>query len=376
VSDWVVYARDATLTAVAQIADYQRLAAVLRFNDVDSWVLDMDAQAPGASSLMRDGAGIVAVLGSTVVLSGPVTGRERVFDDKQNRLKVTGAGDAVWLTRHEAHPQPATPAPPYNVQGYDVRTGVASTILRQYVDVNVGPSALATRAVPGLTLAADPVLGTSVTGRARWQPLLELLQLLAIAGGSLGFRLQQSGAGISFSVYAPTDRTASVIFSTDLRNLAAFAWSEQAPEANYVYVGGGGEDTARTIYEGLDSASIARWGRVETFRDRRDTTVAAELAQAATDELSQAAGPVSLEMTPIDLSQMSYLTHYTLGDKVTVVMDGVAVQQLIREVSIALTPDDGAVVVPTIGTPGRQEILGLFDRLRDAESRLTQLERR
>jgi hypothetical protein len=376
VSDWVVYARDATLARVAQVDHYQALQAILRFNDVDTWALDLDATVGGADALTQDGAGIVVTRDGTVILSGLVTRRERDFDGDLNRLKLAGVGDAVWLSRRLAHPQPTTAAPPYNVQGYDVRTGVASTILRQYVDFNAGPSALGARAVAGLTLAADPVLGVSITGRARWQSLLELLQLLASAGGSLGFRLQQSGAGISFSVYAPADHTASVIFSTDLGNLAAFDWSEAAPSGNYVYVGGGGEDTARTIYEGLDSASIARWGRVETFRDRRDTTVAAELAQAATDELGQQAGTVSLEMTPIDLTQMAYVTSYTLGDKVTVMMDGVAIQQIIREVSITLTPEDGAVVVPTIGTPGRQETLGIFDRLRDAESRLTLLERR
>lgn len=373
--DWTVYARAPDMTLAGQVDDYQKLEMVTRFNDVGTWLLDVDASTSPAPFLMLDGAGLVVTADGTVVFSGPVTRRERDFAGDHNRLRVSGFDDSVQLTRRLASPQPTTAAPPYNSQGYDVRTGTCSTILGQYVNVNAGPGALGARQIPGLTLAADPGLGTSITGRARWQPLPELLQGLALAGGGLGYRVLQVGTGIQFSVYAVVDRTASVIFSTDLGNLEAFAWSEEAPDTNYVYVGGGGEDTARTIYEGQDSASIGRWGRIESFRDRRDTSVAAELAQAAVDELQKSAGQTSMAITPIDLPQMAYLANYGLGDKVTAVMDGVPVQQVVREVKVTLA-ENGVRVVPTIGTPGRQDLLGIFDRLRAAESRLVTLERR
>lgn len=373
--DWTVYVRAPDMTLAGQVDDYQKLEMVQRFNDVGTWLLDVDAGIRQAPFLMLNGAGLVVTADGTVVFSGPVKRRERDFAGDHNRLRVSGLDDSEVLTRRLASPQPATAAPPYNSQGYDVRTGTCSTILGQYVNVNAGPGAIGPRAIPGLTLAADPGLGTSITGRARWQPLPELLQGLALAGGGLGYRVLQVGTGIQFSVYAVVDRTTSVIFSTDLGNLEAFAWSEEAPDTNYVYVGGGGEDTARTVYEGQDSASIGRWGRIESFRDRRDTTVAAELAQAAIDELQKSAGQTSMAITPIDLPQMAYLTHYGLGDKVTAVMDGVPVQQVIREVKVTLD-ENGAFVVPTIGTPGRQDLLGIFDRLREAEARLVTLERR
>jgi hypothetical protein len=375
VPDWTVYVRSPDLTTGAQVDDFQSLELVDRFNDVESWSLDIGAGSAAAAGLMRDGAGIVVTLGGTVVLSGPVTRRERSWADAANRLLVSGRGDTVWLARRLAHPQPTTAAPPYSTQAYDVRTGTCSTVLRQYVDFNAAGSALAVRQVPGLTLAADPGLGTSITGRARWQSLLQLLQELALAGGALGFQVNQVGSGIQFSVFQPTDRTASVVFSPDLANLSAFDWSEEAPASNYIVVGGSGTDVSRAIYESQDAVAVARWGRVEAFRDRRDTNVTTELAQAASDQLQQDAGPTSLAMTPIDLRQMAYLTHYFLGDQVTVVMDGQPVRQLIREVHVKLTPEAGAVVTPTIGTPGRQDLLGFFDRLRAAERRLTNLEK-
>ena len=375
-SDWTIYARDATLARKGQVDDFQSFTAQLNFNDVSTWLLDMPIIAKGADILQQDGAGIVLTLGGVVKLSGPVTRRERVWSDTRDRLRISGYDDTLWLKRRLVHPQPTTSAPPYNAQAYDTRTGQCSAILRQYVDFNAGPSALTVRQVSGLTLAADPALGTTMTGQGRWQNLLTMLQELALAGGGLGFRVQQSGTGIQFSVYGPANRSATVIFSRDLGNLAAFNWSEDQPAGNYVFVAGGGEGTARTIYEAQDTASVARWGRVEVFRDRRDTTDTTQLAQSASDELQTDAGPMGLSMTPIDLPQMMYGSHYELGDKVTVVKDGAAIQDLIRQVNVRLTPEDQGLVVPTVGTPGRPALLTLFDVLRDVQSRLVNLERR
>lgn len=372
---WKLYARSAAMLRVAEVEDFSKLDAIPRFNDVGSWTLEMPLGASGASDFLQDGSGLVVALDGAVQLSGPVLRRERDWDENGSILKLAGVDDSVWLSRRLAHPQPATAAPPYSSSAYDVRTGTCSTILLQYADVNAGPSALGARQVAGLSLAADPALGSSVTGRARWQNLLTLLQELALAGGGLGFTIEQSGAGIQFSVYQPTDRTASVIFSPGLANLAAYSWSEEAAKANYVYVGASGETTTRILQEGQDSDSIARWGRVETFVDRRDTSDATEINQAITDELEQSAGPTGLTITPIDLPQMAYGTDYGLGDQVTAMLDGVAVQDVVREVRITLD-QDGATVVPVIGTPGPKDLLRLFDRLRRAETRLALLERR
>lgn len=374
-SAWTLFVRNGSLATVGQVDDYQQLDLIPRFDDVGTWALDMDVNAGGAALLQQDGAGLVVVRDATTVFSGSVAKRERSWAVDRNRLKVSGIDDGVWLSRRLAHPQPTTSAPPYSGQTDDVRTGQCSAILRQYVDFNAGPSALGPRQVTGLTLAADPALGTTVTGRARWQSLLQLLQELALAGGALGFQVLQVGAGLQFQVYAPIDRTTSVIFSPDLGNLAAFDWSEEAPRSNYVVVGGGGVGTARTIYEGSDTASIARWGRAESFRDQRQTTVTGELTQAASDELLASAGPMGLTITPIDLPQMRYLTHYGLGDKVTVIKDGASISDLIREVHITLTPQGVARVVPSIGTPGRQDLIGFFNRVRTLATRVVNLEK-
>jgi hypothetical protein len=384
---WTVYARDASLTRQAQLDDYQFLDMVVRFNDVGTWTLDMDANARGASILEQDGSGIVVTRtdpntgAAAVVMSGPVTFRERDVggDPDRNRLKLKGEDDNTYLNRFLAHPQPSTAAPPYNSQGWDVRTGVCSTILRQYVDVNIGGSALAVRQVPGLSLAADPGIGISITGRARWQSLLTFLQDLALAGGDIGFQIQEAGSGIQFSIYQPMDHSTSVVFAPALANLAAYDWSEAAPKQNYVFVGGGGEDVSRVIVESQDAAAIARWGRIESFRDRRDTSVTAELLQQGSTELMQGQAALGFNITPVDLPQMTYLTHYNLGDKVSVLNDGVLVSNIVREVHITLGDAGGtgnsARIVPLIATPQRQDLLAIFDELRKLRRRVANLER-
>lgn len=229
------------------------------------------------------------------------------------------------------------------------------------------------RRVTGLTLDTDPVIGSSVTGRARWQTVLELLQGLALSGGGLGFRLRQSGTALQFQVYQPGNPTA--VFAEELGNLAGFEYESTAPEANYIICGGSGEGTARAIKEGQDSTFVAVWGRIEKFADRRDTNASAELGQEITEQLEENQESADLSITPIDIPGMSYGTHYDLGDSVIVLADG-EIHERIREVRIVLTPEGPQTTTPVIGTPGRLDIFRLFRVFRKQEKRLTNLERR
>jgi hypothetical protein len=373
-----VYDRD--LALLGEIDDYQSLEMIVRFNAVGTWVLDLDANTLGAQLLLDPGRRVVVTrddMPDDPIFSGPVTKPRRKRDVASDRREYSGTDDLCWVANTLAKPQPATAIPPYNTQAYDTRTGTCSTILRQYVDVNAGPSATGDRRIPGLTLAPDLVLGTSVTGQARWQNLLELLSELALAGGGLGFKATQVGTDIEFAVYEPEDLTDVITFGWELGNLADLDYSAEAPEANRIVCGGGGEETARIIREGQDPTSIATWGRIEMFRDRRDTTDTAQLDQTITEELEEKAEKISLSATPVDIPQFTYRTHYDLGDRVTVAVDDdTIVSEVIREVQIKLTPDGGEQIRAQIGTPGRQSVLALFDSVRRHNRRLTDLERR
>lgn len=373
----LIYVRDPDLNRVALLDDYKRITAVPKFNDVGSWELVLDHRQPEAALLMRPNYGLEVVLEPGITLtSGPTKKRRIERAGNAATATLTGISDEVWLSRRIAHMQPGTAAPPYSAAEHDVRTGACSTVLRGYVDANAGPGALAERRVPLLTLATDPLVGTTITGRARLQVLLEYLQELALSGGGIGFRLIQSGTQLRFETYQPVDRSQTVKFSDELGNLGDYSFESEIPEATYVYCGGGGEGTARTFIEGSDAAALSEWGRFEMFRDRRDTTTPTEMTQSITEELAGKTGKVALTITPFDTPQQSYGKQYWLGDKVTVMVAGEPIVEQIRAVTLSYDANGPLSVKSEIGTPGPQGVLGIFRRIADLRNRVTNIERR
>lgn len=374
---WTLYTRRSDGYIEAQIDDFTALEITHRYCDVGTWSLDLDHRAAGVPWLNRTGSGIYLVRDDTdVVLSGWTTEINRKRDNTQDAITFSGVDDTIWLAARRASPQPGTATAPYSTSAYDVRTGTASTVLRQYVDVNAGPGAVSARKVTwggGLTLAADPAVGGSVTGRGRWQSLLELLQELALAGG-VGFRVAHTGSAVQFQPFEPADKTGSVRFSVELGSLASHGYQATIPAVNHVYVGGGGEGTARTILERQDPHAIAAHGRREDFRDRRDTTDPTELAQAAQEHLDENKGTVTLTLTPVETGQLTYRADWDLGDKVTVDLDGQPITERIREIKQAWTGDEHTIR-PLVGTPGATEMLRVFTAIDKANRRLTNLER-
>jgi hypothetical protein len=404
-----IYVRDANLNRVAEVDDFNSLDLVLRFNSPSSWVLNLPTDSFAARELIKQRAGIIVVRDGQTILSGMVTNRKRKWEVLGDVTTVSGVDDTVWLARRLAYPVPS--GPPYTTAEHDVRTDKAETVMRQYVDYNAGPNARSERRVPRLTLAVDQGRGKTVTGRARFDVLIDLLSSLALAGGDLGFRIVQVGQNLEFQVYQPTDKTKTAIFSPLLGNLREFEYSSDDAEANYVIVGGQGEGTARTFVERGDSTSITKYGRIESFLDRRDTTDDTELNQAIDEELAQKAEKMSLSISPIDTEQLKFGREYGLGDKVSVVithpneiieMEEVyyflnffqvgpfynerlkkiqekidVIQDVVREVKISITPE-GETIQPSVGTPESlsSSILGIFDTVKKLKRRISNLERR
>jgi hypothetical protein len=372
--EWKLHVRSADLRRVAEVDDYTQLELVMRFNRTGTWVLDLPAGTEAAAALAGFDAGLIVTRDGRTVMSGPVTGITRQRDADTNSLTVAGVDDSVWLARRLALPVPS--GPPYTAAAYDVRSGAAETVLRAYVDANLGPGARPERRVLGLTLAPDQLRGKTVKGRARFQTVGELLARLALVG--LGYRIVQVGNGLVFEVYVPTDRTRTAVFSEELGNLDGFTYQAQAAEANYVIAAGGGEGTARVFAERGDSTSIVRYGRIETFLDQRQTTDPTELQQAIDEELAERAEQVGLSISPADTEALKFGRDYDLGDRVTVMVDSTPIRDVLREVKITLD-GGGETVTPTVGTPDGPrpgQVLRLFDRMRSLQRRVSNVERR
>lgn len=370
-----LFSRDTALRRTGQVEDFRSLTMPLRFNRTSTWLLELDAASPAVPLLTRT-AGLIVERDGVTLLSGPVVSINRESQGDRDTVVVSGVDDTVWLERRLALPVPS--GPPYTAVEYDDRSGAAETVLRHYVDRNLGPAATAPRRLPYLTLPADLGRGSTVRGFGRFHTLLELLQPLALAGGDLGFRIVQVGQALEFQVYVPADRTATAVFSRELGNLAGYAYSVSAPVADYVIVAGQGEGTLRSFTEGGRQADIDTYGRIEQFRDRRDINDAAVLPQALTEALTESQPVTALSITPIDTAAVSFGVDYRLGDRVTVLIDGESVKDVVREVTLTLTADRGEQVTPLVGTPGAANpaSLALFARQERLDRRISNQERR
>lgn len=329
-ADWRIDVRDKDRRRVGQLDVFQRLEMVLKFNDVSTWRITLDRRNRLAPDLLADGAGILVYRGDTLMLSGYWTDQEHEVSKDASQVAVSGVDDTGWLVRRLAYPDPNDITPPYATQAGDIRTGLASTVLQQFVDENGGLNTPVARRIPGLFAGSgvDPLIGPTVTATGRWQKLLPLLQEIATSseaqGTTIGFYIVQSGTDLLLVIYGPDDKTDTVVFSPELGNLAGFVYKRGAPTRTYAIVGGDGEGTARTIYEKPNSALVASWGRIEDdLADSRNGNSALELSQAADAALTDGGGTSALSITPKDLAGQKFGVHYNLGDKVTVLLDSV-----------------------------------------------------
>lgn len=381
--DWNLYSRNPDGTRQGEIDDFSAAKFTPVWCDAGAWSATLSGSSPQVAYMAQPGAGIIACRDDKPIVSGVVTGMDRVKNKDEDTITFSGFTDEVWLKRRNVSPSPSESSG-YTVQPSDDRSGVCSTVLAQYVNVNAGPSAIVPRRVPGFTIGTDLGIGSIVSGSGRWQNLLAFLQPLAVSGG-IGFRVVQAGNNLEFQTYAPTDRSKSVKFSMDLGNLAGVQYSIAAPDGNYQYVGGTGTGQSRVIKEYSDTDSIAAgWGRIEgDFVDRSDTADATQLQQAGTDALTQNTEQMALAITPLETRDLKFGEHYFLGDTVTAVLqDGVpnvygdtgVVVDILRSVTINLGKDDVSVT-PAIGTPGRADVLRIFKALKNFRRRLNQLER-
>jgi len=354
-------------THLAEVDTFESATVIARFNDVSTWELVLPSDTPAAQALLSALRPRLLILDQTgtVFRSGPVLRSQRNSSIEGEMLTLSGVDDLIWLRRRLAHPQPGSAAPPYSSSATDSRTGAASQVIAGYVDRNAGPSAVAARQVPGLLVPPPAAFGATVAISARYENLLELLQPAARAAG-IGFRVRD----LSFEVFQPSG---VAVFSTDLGTLAGWEAVAEAPDNNYVYVGGGGEGTARLIREYTDTPSVQAWGRIETFRDRRDTTTTAEMDQSGAEALAEGSKPPTVAMESIDTTSQSFLRDWNVGDRATVRVGAVTITDVIAEALLELRANEPPEVRPVLG--GAAINLPVWRSLALANRRLRQLER-
>lgn len=358
VTDLIVEVRDAAFKRVGQLlpADLVGFKAVLRYNAIGTWELTLPVGHKLADDLTTPGAGLVVSTSDGTLLSGPTTGvtTEQSATDPKGNLVIVGVDDSVLLRERLAYPTPATADVTAQTVAYDVRTGVAETVMKAYVSANIGPTAPAVRKVAALTLQADSARGASVTGQARFQSLYELLTGLADLSG-LGFTIEQVGSALEFQVYQPTDRSSTIRLDLYNGRLTKSQYSYSQPLSTRAIVGGDGDDATRTFIEVTSTDSLAAettWGRrIEVFNNETSTTDIAKLQSSGLATLAKdGKTQVSVSISPSDDQTMLFGVDWNLGDKVTCVVGSLEVQAVVTEVGLVIAAD-GVRLGATVGEP-------------------------
>lgn len=384
VDELTVEVRDPNFDRVGQVSDFHLPGAqfILRFNNVGAWTLRMPYGDPLADLLRTPGYGIVLTgPNDDVIMSGPTLAAqlEQTPEDIQGVWTITGADDSLLLQERLAYPDPASGDVSAQGFSHDRRSGAAETVIKGFVDANIGPSAPSSRRVNSLLIGADLARGPSVTNAARFTQLQTLLFGIA-ESATLGYDIRQIGTDLVFDIFEPVDRSDFIRLDVENDLLTSAEYGYVAPQVTRVVVGGQGEAIDRLFIErsSVDSEDAETvWGRrIEQFRDARQSVEIDELEQAGDERLADTGKTVvSISVTPTDDSQMRYGIDWGLGDVVSLAAGDVETTATVTEVGISVETD-GVRVAATLGTPAPFDFeTRLVSRVREQEDRISALER-
>lgn len=382
-SDLTVEVRDKTLKRWGMVdPDLLVLEGTVRHCGVGSWKLTLPADHELVPLLRTPGSGIIVTGPQDVLWSGPTTNPALAIsaDDPHGTVTISGETDDAILADALAWP---TPGAAITAQGgHDTRSGKAETVMRAYVNANVGPGGQAARRgllAQKLTLAPDLGRGITVAKSARFPVLADLLTEIATVAG-LGWRVVQRGEVLVFEVYQIADRSRFVRFDIANGSLSSQSVEQSPPEQTHVIVGGQNDLADRTLVERTTPASLAgmvEWGRRrERFRDQRQTDDLLELQQAG-DEILAESGftATAVKALPSDDQTMLYGVDWSEGDRVTVVVDGQETTSTVTAVSLSVGTKGVRVGADIGDVSGFDPTSSMARRVEDTATRVSQLER-
>ncbi len=367
------------LVSIGQpVTSWTAIDLTVKFNEVGVGSFDAPANDDLIRAIRTPDSRVVVLDRSEVLFSGPIETYELAWQrDGRGTVKVNFSDHLALVAERLAYPNPALPPNLQDVVAWHA-TGPADTLMLSAVNLNAGPGALVARRVPQLTVATAAGVGGSIDLLAkRMEPLTELLRRAAIAGGNLGFRVDQVGRQLVFSVYIPRDRSKHVRYAQKLGSVRSMTVRHETPEATVALVAGSGEGISRPMREVVDPDTIATgWRRSEIWVSQDDELTDPALDQAGADALAEKVEKVGITLDVDDQPGRTYGVDYRVGDYVGVLCYGAAVKELVTQAHIVITPKEGRVVTPTIGTGQTTADSGLANALRRVDRRVGSIERR
>lgn len=210
------------------------------------------------------------------------------------------------------------------------KSGKAESVIKEYVNENLGPGAAVARQATGLVIQADGSSGDDWAGARSWDNLLEVCQDIANAGGG-DFRIVGTGpATFEFRWYygqMGLDRTLGnvagntpVVFSLQRNNMLTPLLSvNHGQEINTVYVLGPGEGLERFVLAvgDINAATASPWNRCEVSRQATNESTTDGLTAVGASELMVGQAQQSMTFEVAQDPACAFGIHYELGDVIT-----------------------------------------------------------
>jgi hypothetical protein len=338
------------------------------------------------------------ILGPDIELQGIIDGysslrwRRRYFEPGEVELHCPATAEALTLLRpeniiHRLDRQEAAIIEGVTVEGTDNGDEITATgrmgpsmldrrIITPTINFSgtvedamrkiVSDNAITARPLPHLALGDTAGLTSTCTFQATGKTVLAVCEALAKAA-PLGFRVRLDVPGKQwiFEVYDGVDRSVTqhdrpyVLFSGEYENITGAEYTlNTTGYANYAYVAGQGEGSARVIVTVDQTGGEPRRELWVDARDLQQDTehnetldaYKARLQQRGLEKLAEAARSESFAAAAVDTANFAYLTDWDLGDIVSFEKWGLRLDQRITEVEEV---DEGGVttITPVCGNP-------------------------
>lgn len=236
------------------------------------------------------------------------------------------------------------------------KSGMAETVIKEFVDENAGPGAvspprLRVGTLAGLAVQATAGLGGTWTGARAFHNLLEIIAEIA-GQADLVFDVIRTGTlTFLFRVYAPEDRTNTglvpstglnaagnvpIIFAPEMGNMATPSLTNSATEeVTTIVVLGQGQEENRTFVVRQSSAfADSPWNDIEDSRDARQESSIAGLESYGDEVLHDTQAQENFNCQIIQTPSCAYGRDYFLSDLIISRFDAIEREKQIIAISV------------------------------------------
>ncbi len=354
---------------VALLTEWRSLQYTQRVNRVGNYTLIIDGDAPVVDLFVVDGQ--IEILRRDIAASPSFgwtldfeafhrTEQRSTAENGLSTYRSSGRDYNDLLARRAILHRAST-------SGAD-KSGAGETVMKDYVNENAGPGAIAPRlfngVTPGLTIQVDGAAGSNWEGAKSFRPLIETLREIAdattvdfqvVGTGPVLFEFQAQARPIGIDrTNVGIDNTglnasgnAPVVFSLEFGNMQSPSYSLiRNPEVTAAIVLGQGVEGSREVVQ-RTSADItdSPLNRVESVRNANEESATDGLDSVGDALLEKLQARETFDFQTMQIPGLLYGRDYFLGDTVTARYKTIERQKQIIGVTVNVTEGTETITV-------------------------------